>query len=440
MKQDAAGTATMAQATFEQVRATLNNDAKLWQDFLSICRTGGRLAGSDSEAAALALCEAALSDGRHTVHRDPTRYKGWRCNHIALRLADSGELLDAAPLLGAAFTPKEGLVLDVVDLGRGTLEQIHAAGAQLRGKAVLVEHEYPFSSETIHRRRKLAAIQEAGAAAFLIVQKEPGIGPVSGSSGRAGAPGIPSVGISLESARRLLESGEPLSIELHGEDIPDAQTHTLRIELPGQTDETIVLSAHLDGHSLAESALDNATGVAAALALARAYAPIMAHMRRSLTVCLFSAEEWALRGSHEWLQALAPESKARMSMNLNLDSLSGSDNLTVLSSGFPVLGQLAQAAAKRVDVQLGHHVPLMSNSDHANFAAQGIPAMRLIAGFNEPDSDLKYLLTRADTSRLAKEAQLRSATQVAASILWDALTAEDLSHLKHPLPAEAALS
>jgi hypothetical protein len=43
------------------------------------------------------------------------------------------------------------------------------------------------------------------------------------------------------------------------------------------------------------------------------------------------------------------------------------------------------------------HLPLMANSDHANFAAHGIPALRLIAGFNAPDSNLRLLLTAADT-------------------------------------------
>jgi len=35
------------------------------------------------------------------------------------------------------------------------------------------------------------------------------------------------------------------------------------------------------------------------------------------------------------------------------------------------------------------HLPLMANSDHANFAANGIPALRLIAGFNAPNSNLR---------------------------------------------------
>ena len=39
----------------------------------------------------------------------------------------------------------------------------------------------------------------------------------------------------------------------------------------------------------------------------------------------------------------------------------------------------------------------MQNSDHANFALAGIPAMRLVAGFDDPGANLRYVLTPADT-------------------------------------------
>ncbi len=67
--------------------------------------------------------------------------------------------------------------LEVVDCARGTPEQI--AAEEVRGRAVLVRHEYPFASWTIHRRVKLAAAIDAGADAFLIAQPEAGDRPRS---------------------------------------------------------------------------------------------------------------------------------------------------------------------------------------------------------------------------------------------------------------------
>jgi Zn-dependent M28 family amino/carboxypeptidase len=67
----------------------------------------------------------------------------------------------------------------------------------------------------------------------------------------------------------------------------------------------------------------------------------------------------------------------------------------------------------------------MSNSDHANFAAAGIPALRLIAGFDDPDSNLRFLLTAADTRDKVRPAELAQALRLAVTLVWDALCAPD---------------
>jgi hypothetical protein len=409
---------------FELFLQQLRQDADLWRDFHALCDCGGRLAGSDSEARALAWAEGRLSGiGGMTARRDPTPYAGWVCRSSSLTDLDAGAPLDAVPLLGTAST--DGLDVEVVDLGRGTPEQIHASAERVRGRAVMVAHEYPFATSTVHRRKKLAAAQLAGAAAFLIAQPEPGVGPVSGSSGRGGGSGIPAMGISAEAAEQLRREGSRVRIRIDAEDLRDARTDALVLDLPGRGSERVVLSAHIDGHPLAESALDNATGVAAALALARNIAPFMERMQRGLTVCIFSAEEWALNGSREWLRALAPTVRERIVLNINLDSLAGSARLTALTSDFPALGPFAQRAAAAAGARLGVHLPLMPNSDHANFVEHGIPAMRLIAGFDEPRSALRLLLTPADTRQLVQEEVLRQSANCAGAILWAALSADD---------------
>lgn len=403
----------------------LADDTQLWPDFLALCDCGGRLAGTPSEAAAQAWCVSrlqAISPALH-VRREPTPYAGWTYNKAELTHLESGLRLAATPLLGTASTPEQGLTLEVVDLGRGTPDQFRAAGDSVKGKAVLVQHEYPFSTSTVHRRVKLAAAQAAGAAAFLVAQPESGVGPVSGSSGRAGGPGIPAMGISAEAAEQLRQTGARVHLVINGQDLPEALTDVLVLDMPGAGPDRVVLSAHIDGHPLAESAIDNGTGIAAVIALARSIAPYVATMRRGLTICIFSAEEWALHGSREWLARLPDAERERIVLNVNLDSLAGSPNLTALTSGFPALGAFAQDAASAGGTHVQVHLPLMSNSDHANFAAIGIPAMRIIAGFDEPDSALRLLLTPADTRDLVDEAVLRASTITAGAILWAALSA-----------------
>lgn len=393
-------------------------DAALASDFAAICDTGGRLQGTDSADRAFALIEERLAT-LGPVANEPVPYAGWRCHEARLTDVATGRALDCAPLLGAAPTPAEGLLLETLDCGRGAPGDYAAAA----GRAVLARHEYPFSAGTVHRRVKLAAAQEAGAAAFMIVQPEPGVGPVSGSSGRAGGKGIPAMGISAE-AGALLADGRRVRMTLLGEDHP-AMTPTVVLDLPGRGEGRVVLSAHLDGHPLGESAIDNATGLAAALCLARAAAPVIGDCPRGLMVCIFGAEEWALAGSKAWLDRMPAARRSRLAVNINLDSIAGSPSLTALTSGFEGLGPFLSTAAEKAGRRLRTHLPLMTNSDHANFAAHGIPAARLIAGFGEPDSALRYLLTPADRRAIVPMAQLQAATLTAGALLWEALNAPD---------------
>jgi hypothetical protein len=391
-------------------------DPALAADFAALCDCGGRLQGSDSAARGFALVQDRLA-AIGPVQDEPVPYAGWTCREARVTDIASGRDLACAPLLGAAATPPEGLVLDTLDCGRGTPGDYAAAA----GRAVLARHEFPFASWTVHRRFKLAVAQQAQAAAFLIVQPEPGVGPVSGSSGRDGGQGIPALGISAE-AGALLAEGRRVRITLRGEDHP-ATTPTLVLDLPGRGPDRVVLSAHLDGHPLGESAIDNATGLAAALSIARAAAPLVGDCPRGLTLCVFGAEEWALSGSRAWLAGLDAARRARMAVNINLDSIAGGARLTALTSGFPALGPFLRDAAAQAGLPLAIHLPLMRNSDHANFADQGIPAVRLVAGFDEPASALRFLLTGADTRALVPLQELKGAAITAGALVWAALSA-----------------
>jgi hypothetical protein len=393
--------------SLDAVLTAIGADPLLGFDFVALCDAGGRLAGSPSATSAFSFAALRMS-GIGPVRNEPSAYAGWTCHEARIETPD-GQVVPCTPLLGSAAC--RDLVLDLRDVGRGAPGQYQ----DVAGACVMARHEYPFSTHTLHRRVKLAAAQQAGAAAFLIVQPEPGVGPVSGSSGRAGGHGIASLGIAVEGADMLRAAGR-LRITIEAEDHP-AETPNLVMELPGRGPGFVVLSAHLDGHPLGESAIDNASGVAAALAIARAVAPLVAGCERGLMLCIFGAEEWALAGSRAWLQAQPTTRRAAMAVNINLDSIVGSARLTALTSGFAELPGLLRGALPG----LGVHEPLMANSDHANFAAAGIPAARILAGFDEPDSRLKYLLTAADRRRLVPDTELRTASLACARLVWAAL-------------------
>jgi aminopeptidase YwaD len=312
-------------------------------EFEAICNTGGRLAGTRSERRAIDLVKqlGAAATGV-PVRSVPVRYGGWTARQAELKVDGIGAA-PCHPLVRSIATGPQGITAEVIDLGRGTPEEFAAHRDEIAGRIALVRHELMFAAGTIHRRCKYDMARQAGAAGFLIA------GPLSGST-----VAIPAAGISPETAARFARraSGRPKATLIIETDERDAETETLLFDMPGQTGEWIVLSAHIDGHDLAESAMDNATGVAAALAVARALAPDIRQWRRGLRLAFFSVEEWALTGSAQYVVGLSEAEKSAIALNINLDSIAGSPRLAALTSGFPNLEpfllEIAEANAREI--------------------------------------------------------------------------------------------
>ncbi len=404
--------------------------SQLWRstqfgdDLHALADCGGRFAGTPSEARACALLRerlrAAAPGAPVVAHR--VAYPGWWRERTGLaRIGATGARpLRAHSLVWSPPTPPDGLEAEVLDLGRGTPEAFEAAAARIPGRLVLVRHEYPFAAGTIHRRRKYQWARERGAAGFLIAAPAPGGVLVTGSSGRGGPDDIPAAGVCLESAAALA-GGARARLEIAVRRGP-AEARNLVVEIPGRTAEWVVLSAHYDGHDLAESALDNATGVAAVLALLRAFAPAVPACRRGLRAVLFTVEEWGLYGSERYVAELAPAERAAIALNLNLDTLvGGSGPLAALVSGFTGLETWVGRVAGAAGLDVRPVLPPMPNSDHASFAAAGIPALRLLGGFDDPLAPPRHVLTAADTRDKVCLTTLKAATLVAAELLAQAL-------------------
>jgi aminopeptidase YwaD len=401
------------------------SDQILPQEFAAICDFGGRLAGTESEHRAMAYVaqRGSLASGV-PCRTIPVSYGGWRALKAELRLSD-GTPVPCHPLVRSMPTPAEGLTAEVIDLGRGTPEEFEAHRGEIAGRIVLVRHELMFVAGTIHRRRKYNMALEAGAVGFLIAGPLAGA-LVAGSSGRnEGDAGIPAVGIAPETAVHLARTAEGwprATLVVATEEYP-AQTSTLLFDLRGQTEDVVVLSAHVDGHDVNESAMDNASGVATALAALRAIASHVPTWQRGVRLAFFSAEEWALTGSASYVAGLSENDRKRIALNVNLDTVVGGQRLTALTSGFvdlePFLLQAAEANGQKVRCVR----PLQMNSDHAYFALAGIPAFRLVAGYDEPHANVRFVLTPADRRDKVEATALVDAAQLTAAFLAAACNA-----------------
>ncbi|TGD71739.1 M20/M25/M40 family metallo-hydrolase [Mangrovimicrobium sediminis] len=156
--------------------------------------------------------------------------------------------------------------------------------------------------------------------------------------------------------------------------------------LPGSSPETIVVSAHFDHLGVGDGDIyngadDNASGVAAVLALVRAlrdWTP-----RHTIVFAFFDAEEFEHQGA-TWLLADPALARSDIRLNINLDMLSRSERGELYVAGthhYPGLLPLVQAPASSAPVTLlaGHDRPELgeddwtAGSDHHAFHLRGIP-------------------------------------------------------------------
>jgi aminopeptidase YwaD len=394
-------------------------DRTITGEFTALCDFGGRLAGTESERLAMDYVaqRGSLASGVPCASV-PVSYGGWRAIKAELRLSD-GTLAGCHPLVRSTPTAAGGLSAEVIDLGRGTPEEFEAHREEIAGRIVLVRHELMFVAGTIHRRRKYNMALETGAAGFLIAGPLAGA-LVTGSSGRnEGDAGIPAMGIAPETAARLARTAAgwaQATMVIETEEY-EARTSTLLFEMRGETDEVVILSAHVDGHDINESAMDNASGVATALAVIRTIAPLVQGWRRGVRLAFFSAEEWALTGSARYVASLSDVEKRRIALNINLDTVAGGERLTALTSGYGELEPFLLETAEANGHALRCVRPLQMNSDHANFALAGIPAFRLVAGYDNPSANVRFVLTPGDLRDKVTGAELIKAAQLTAAVL-----------------------
>src|SRR5262249_8593797 len=148
----------------------------MWADFQALCDLGGRVAGSAGEAAALAFARERLAAVPGAKGRDdPVDYPGGRCRMARLTGATTGVSFPCTPLLGTASAA--GVAAEVLDLGLGRREDFERHADRIRGRIVMVRHEYPFASGHVHRRVKLSLAQQMGAIGVLIAHPAKGRGP-----------------------------------------------------------------------------------------------------------------------------------------------------------------------------------------------------------------------------------------------------------------------
>ncbi len=194
--------------------------------------------------------------------------------------------------------------------------------------------------------------------------------------------------------------GVTLSLDLTNK-IRSLKTANVVGVLPGRdpvlSKEHVVYSAHHDhlgigtpanGDSIHNGALDNASGTAAILAIAKAFAQMPAEQRprRSIMFAAVAAEESGLLGSQKFC-ADPPVPPGYLAANINIDGvaiLGRTKDLAIVGMGKSSMdGLVKEVAAWQGRVVKGDEFPdkgFFYRSDQFNFAKIGIPATYCDAG------------------------------------------------------------
>ncbi len=174
----------------------------------------------------------------------------------------------------------------------------------------------------------------------------------------------------------------------------EVQSHNVVARLEGSDPalkgETVVYTAHWDhlgkdpalgGDQIYNGALDNASGVAMVLEIARAFTMINPAPRRSIVFLIVTAEEKGLLGA-KYYAAHPLYPLDRTLANINLDGINPwGPTRDLISIGMgnstldDLLVELAQAQGRTVLADAEPEKGFYFRSDHFEFAKQGVPAL-----------------------------------------------------------------
>jgi len=319
---------------------------------------GPRVAGTPGEIAARDYISAALRDDGYDVTAQEFGFDA--SDFLPARVDGGGAAIPAYILRGSG----EGTVRGpLVRAGSGLPQEIPAGG--LAGKIALIERGGPTFSE------KAGNAIAAGAAGVIIYNNQDGslLGQLSQSVA------IPVVGVRQAAGEDLAAQADAGALEVTITVSPPKGTAYNVIAKPaGVTTCTIIVGGHYDSVPVTGGADDNASGAAAVLEAARVVAAT--HRQGSTCFVLFSAEEFGLFGSREFVDKLPPDQLNALRAMVNLDVVGVSAGLELIGNDdlvdtARIAGDTAGITATKAELPKG------SGSDHLSFQKAGVPVVML---------------------------------------------------------------
>jgi Zn-dependent M28 family amino/carboxypeptidase len=208
----------------------------------------------------------------------------------------------------------------------------------------------------------------------------------------------------------------PLGLTASAELVNEVETidsRNVAAILPGSEapDEIFIYMAHwdhfgtdpkLEGDQIYNGALDNASGTAALLEIAKAYATMPQTPRRSILFLAVTAEEQGLLGSLYYAaNPLFPLSSTVGGLNMDgMNNFGSTRDITVIGLGMSDLDDyLAAAAAEQERVMAADREAEKGyyfRSDHFELAKEGVPMLFPSGGYDDREKGVAYGMEKAE--------------------------------------------
>jgi Iap family predicted aminopeptidase len=329
---------------------------------------GNRSAGTPGFDASADYVAGRLTAAGWNVRRQPVPFTYWRLRRASLAIA--GHRLTRAKQFQVLSYSHSGAARGRLRASNDGCAASDFAGLR-SGQVPLVDRGDCFFSE------KARNAERAGAPALIVVESVSSRrGIASGTLATPGF-GIPVVLLSLPALRG---GGDGSRVRLKVDALSrEDTTENVIAETPGGSGDRIVMAGgHLDSVAGGPGLNDNGSGAATLIEAAEAIGarPPGARVR----VAFWGAEELGLHGSRYYVNSLDPAERDRIRAYINLDMVGSPNAVPALYADAAhglarVLRQAAGGHLARVRAGLG--------SDHAPFAAAGIPVNGLYTGSTE---------------------------------------------------------
>ncbi len=413
-------------------------NSEIYENMLTMADgMGSRFAGTHSEKQAQKYMVKKLKEyGFNNARAEPFRYYGWKRGQVKLEIREPIQRKFEATSL--AMSPGGEVEAEVIDLGTGSPEEFEAVDPQnVKGKIVFCSSATSPSGKRVHRRTKYGYAVKYGAIGFIFMNHNSGQLAPTGSlrpSYKMGGE-IPGIGVSFETGSLILRlvKDKPIKVQIKDESkvITDTESANIVAELPGKTDEWIVVGGHYDGHDISQGAMDNLSGTVVTMELARVLERYNGEFKRGIRFICFGCEEIGVTGSTCYVaDHLEDMKRTAIMVNLELGGLAYKDGQK--HAAFTVYQPLEMREwLKKFLHEVKYPTPVMEGtsaaSDHWPFYMQGVPTIY----FHEEPSYRQIIEgrgwghTSADTMDKVDPRNLQEGAMIMARLLIRLATQEE---------------